>query len=93
MHNDDKLHQLVVEAQEILDRIISRFEAIGGKGVVAKTRELRKAAETLNDQLVSINAALTASRSSTTKGVRIADDIVFQLSVYDDICEGYMKGI
>lgn len=91
MNEKDKLQQLIVEAQGILDRLVRRFDGFKEKEVKVKTKELRIAAEKLNGQL--INIASLNKRFCTKREIRLADDIVFQLSIYDDICEGYLKGI
>lgn len=91
MNEKERLRQLIFEAQELLDRLVKRFEDFNEKEVKAKTRELRTVAEKLNRQL--INIASLNKRFCTNEEVRLADDIVFQLSIYDDICEGYLNGI
>ena len=91
MEENDQLKKLITEAHNLLDRIVSRFEFFKEKDVVAKTKELRCAAENLNKQLNNI--AINKKRYCTIDEVRLADDVVFQLSIYDDICEGYLKGI
>ncbi len=91
MEEKEKLRQLVGQAQGILDRLVKRFESFNEKEIKAKTKELRDAAEKLNMQLISIEGM--NSRFCTDNEVKLADDIVFQLSIYDDICEGYLKGL
>ena len=91
MEEKEPLKKLITEAHTLLDRIVSRFEHIKEKDVIAKTKELRSAAENLNKQLKSI--AINNKRYCSIDEVKLADDVVFQLSIYDDICEGYLKGI
>ena len=91
MNEREHLKHLIDEAQSLLVNLIRRFENFNEKEVKVKTKELRTAAEKLNKQLISI--ASLNHRYCTEKEVRLADDIVFQLSIYDDICKGYLEGI
>lgn len=91
MYEDEKLRELIIEAQEILNRLVKRFEVFNEKEIKAKAGELKEAANQLNKQLTNI--ALFNKRFCSDNEVKLADDIVFQLSIYDDICEGYLKGI
>lgn len=91
MLEKEMLKKLTGEAQEILDRLIKRFERYDIKEVKDKTIELKASAKRLNkqlDEMASLDLELC-----TREKVRIADDIVFQLSVFDDICHGYLEGI
>lgn len=85
------LKKLTAEAQEILDRLIKRFERYDIKEIKDKTVELKASVKRLNKQL-DYMASLDPELCTREK-VRIADDIVFQLSVFDDICQGYLEGI
>ena len=91
MNEKEKLQQLIVEAQVILNRLVKRFDDLKEKDVKTRTKELRVAAEKLNGQIIKI--ALLNKRFCTKREIKLADDIVFQLSIYDDICEGYLNGI
>ena len=91
MNKKEKLQKLIIEAQGILNRIVERFEYFKEKDVKVKTKELKIVARKLNTQLANIVSL--DKQSYTMKEIRMADDIVFQLSIYDDICEGYLKGI
>ena len=91
MNEDEKLAQLIVEAQGILNRLVKRFEVYKEKEIKTKSRELKEAADQLNKQLTNI--ALLSKRVCSYNEVKLADDIVFQLSIYDDICEGFLTGI
>lgn len=91
MNEKEQIKQLVVEAQSLLDNLIRRFESFSEKEVKVKTNELRTVAKKLNKQLISITSLNNGY--CTEKEVKLADDIVFQLSIYNDICEGYLEGI
>ncbi|MGR3176958.1 MAG: hypothetical protein ACUZ8E_02750 [Candidatus Anammoxibacter sp.] len=91
MNEDEKLAQLITEARGILNRLVKRFEVYNEKEIKIKSRELKEAADQLNKQLTNI--ALLSKRFCSCSEVKLADDIVFQLSIYDDICEGFLKGI
>lgn len=91
MNEKEKLQQLIIEAQRILNRLVKRFEYFKEKNIKTKTKELEIIARKLNGQLVNI--ASLEKQFCTKKEIRMVDDIVFQLSIYDDICEGYLKGI
>ncbi|MGR3220257.1 MAG: hypothetical protein ACUZ8H_10630 [Candidatus Anammoxibacter sp.] len=91
MNEDEKLAQLITEARGILNRLVKRFEVYNEKEIKIKSRELKEAADQLNNQLANI--AIASKRFCSYNEVKLADDIVFQLSIYDDICEGFLKGI
>lgn len=91
MFKDEKLKELIGEAQILLIRLVQRFEKYNENELKSKTKELKVAAEKLSSQLVNI--ASTEQRFCTKEEVILADDIVFQLSIYNDICDGYLDGM
>jgi len=91
MSKNEKLLILINEAQELLQRLVQRFEKYNENEVKSKTKELRFAADKLNSQLTNI--ASLGQRFCTKEEVVLADDIVFQLSIYNDICHGYLEGL
>lgn len=91
MLKEEKLKLLIDEAQILLNRLVNRFEKYNHCDMVNKKNELKIAAEHLNEQLLKI--ALPGQRFCTTEEIELADDIVFQLSIFDDICYGFLEGL
>lgn len=91
MSEREKLRQLIEEAAEVLDRLVRRFDKYNQIELKDKTEQLRASAQKLNEQLVHISRLNL--KFCTREELRLADDIVFQLSVLDDICKGYLEGI
>ena len=91
MFKDDKLKELIEKAQILLTRLVQRFDKYDGNELKLKNIELKIAAEKLNDEL--LNIVSVEHRLQTSKEMVIVDDIVFQLSIYNDICDGYLDGL